>query len=241
MDSSIPPGPRAIDSKPSVTCENGNTHITDQHNYQHQHSIAKNDHSLCDSSPTDINGNTTTDAVSPSSHSNVLLSVSSTTPASLQGPPTIQDINDARHCNNNNNSQQSELQHEHVQVSIQTPQHTASSTSLFQLSAQPSTRKRPREPTSSTISWHTLHMSRAVSLKSGSSSIFIPSYTKVIYLSQDYCRWCGFNEICPFVSSNGKEPCPCGDILCNYDHTTFCRRQMNIPYLFKYNNTKVKI
>ena len=95
MDSSIPPGPRAIDSKPSVTCENGNTHITDQHNYQHQHSIAKNDHSLCDSSPTDINGNTTTDDVSPSNHSNVLLSISSTTPASLQGPPTIQDINDA--------------------------------------------------------------------------------------------------------------------------------------------------
>ena len=96
MDSSIPPGPRAIDSKPSVTCENGNTHITDQHNYQHQHSIAKNDHSLCDSSPTDINvGNTTTGAVSQSYHSNVLLSVSSTTPASLQGPPTIQDINDA--------------------------------------------------------------------------------------------------------------------------------------------------
>ena len=98
MDSSIPPGPRAIDSKPSVTCENGNTHITDQHNYQHQHSIAKNDHSLCDSSPTDINGNTTTDAVSPSSHSNVLLSVSSTTPASLQGPPTIQKISMLMHA-----------------------------------------------------------------------------------------------------------------------------------------------
>ena len=74
-------------------------------------------------------------------------------------------------------------------------------------------------------------MSRAVSLKSGSSSIFIPSYTKVIYLSELYCRWCGFNEICPYISSDGKEPCPCGDMLCNYDHTTGCIREMNIPYL----------
>ena len=173
MDSSISPRGRAIDSKPSATCKNGNTHITELHNYQH--SIIANN-SLCDSSPTDINGNATTDtgAITP-----LILQhgISSRTPSSLQlqGPPTIdrQDtIMDARHCNNNN--KQSELQHEHFQQ-VSPLLNTASSTSLFQSSAQPLTRKRPREPTSSL--WHTLqHMSRVVSLKSGSPSIFIQPY-----------------------------------------------------------------
>ena len=97
MDSSISPGPRAIVSMPSVTCKNGKTPFGQ---FRGDSNAIANKNSLCDRSSTNINGNTTTATVDITP-SNVLQGIASTaTPASLQGPPPRQDINDTRHLNN---------------------------------------------------------------------------------------------------------------------------------------------
>ena len=71
-------------------------------------------------------------------------------------------------------------------------------------------------------------------MQSGSSSIVIPPFAKVLHISLEICDQMGIKQwgICPFISSGGVQPCPHGT-NCNFDHNTNtrCARPTNFPTL----------